>query len=1856
MRNNFIFLLLLISNIAVSQVYWFYQTERKLGQFGNYNPPSSDTVDYDTIYINWTSFGTHDVNALPWNDADVNNLTALPPATILSNVYSVKGDTLGPLTRTSDTSSSQSWTATATYIYAGWPDTVSQRLVQTDDTMSFNLAGFEPNQEVTFRIFGGGASSAYADEQIVIIGDSVNLVTGLYQQASNELSLAYGTADASGNLSFSMCCPQGGATWAYWKGMEIITGFVEGGTGPEPPPPPPSDLADKIMSANNIDYITDSNEGWEVIYEGTPNTYENHYYQDGYSIFDEKVNDWDGTTFNGILAGEEQRGLVLNYTRGKQTFLNPWQINYYLKMPIQVDSVGYYNNANWGSAGTWNDQWIKVSGANQWGEWITLKDSIRGTDSNQWVWIDVDCPDTLSIIRIQRYIVDMNNLGGNVVWRNPLTMALYGDLDSNSIDTLDNIPNDIYKNGLTYKNRLGVNDVIVTTPDSIGKHFDNVRMYWNLAQMHMKGPVNDTAEKWVISPTAFDYGNVGITGADGNPVRALRHYLQDNLKAKQDAGVNWIVLCMERGLKNLMTDTDISGTNLDISSTYYVEDSADGARWQDGEYIQYTTPYMAQNYDYRQEVYESYHDRTMYVTDPTTPNQNGDLIFSSAGDPQYLPAPTYFASNALNESHPFKGPQVYVNAFNNPSKRDSLMTHPETFSHLAELTFCLGAVFGSNTTIPKAHIDQYLQPGQLYEVGQGLINAIAKHQEPNKTWKGSSGHWKPEWAAMAISTMYDGHLGTACDTCGIWTADTSLYFSMGGDMRLNGSQIIETFNWLKYYRQQVYDTLTSTTHPYNGIEMRVIPKLHFDVHHYWSTMGGQGRDINIIEPSDPVSKAAPPEHPNFLDEQKQFMQWCRKNLPSDARIVCSEYGFGPNSGAPFSIKREDIGVPFPFSSIVPNPSDTINNTGIFYSGDYFWATAERSGGTGADSIDMGPSAYAVALEKRGEQLLWRWGIPYVDKFMSWDPAGLTSYSAVQLNGVTYSAATDWDYWYGMSGNDANKFAYMGFYRKGPPGEVRISDQTYPQVNVSNTMRDYEFWEVETETDAVYSYIWRNTIDTTKYIKRVWRPTLKNDTTYNYTINFPTFGTSDVVQINCYVKSFNPVIDSLGDVTSITEDIIEIEKMFGYTYVPVPTDSISFINGDTSTTIAENTVWQNLGVLSGGVGDYRIDQEYGVGSWLRLRGDTVMNGVTFNYELQYTSNTPPGNPKFKIWDSNDSSQVFTIVVTNVTGAYDQNALIPNQAHADSLNSMIGWNKFQVGDYHIVNNTNANGGIYQLSLPNMGANKNIYISGFFTDVSFVFNNITGRDTSNQVLFSNGLGQFRYDGTFGNINPKGIRFTGKYDQSIRTGDTGYAATVHDTWKHGNFGINRNARHSPVDADFTFAGFNLQKYFSDIEIDHIETHGGGYAGFDLKQDNPKNLTDTGDSVYVVHNLWVHDVYGHELGELIYLGNTKPYPQHFFKNWKIYNILGVRTNYELFQVQRGLGEGHAHNFVGIGAGNWNDAFQVSQGGLFQITPAEPGNLIVEKSISSGGGQDFSILLQPFNNEMENAIASGIINLADTFYSKNSDTVRFRDILVWRARHKGVIYANSIKNEEEIRPDNYASFKAEKIFVSKQQVAQWAEVDTSAETEYFWNYNNWMTNQDAIFDSIIMDTTILGLTDKDFTDTSNIYRLNEVTEPEFENPWAVESLIPSAKSSLTTKLGGQSNWLGFTLDYIHRQSRWTTGVWENAQNIDTLVAKGLPPGYCTLCPIEYKVHDIVSEPVVDTDGQFGHGHYWRLFYCVQDHNSDTGDRPREDTDESHWIELGWVNDRGNYQPLPPDDYNTKVGTFYYNREMGLIEP
>jgi len=983
----------------------------------------------------------------------------------------------------------------------------------------------------------------------------------------------------------------------------------------------------------------------------------------------------------------------------------------------------------------------------------------------------------------------MNNLGGNVVFRNPLTMALYGDLDSNSIDTLENIPNDLYKNGLTYKNRLGTNDVIVTTPDSIGKHFDNVRMYWNLAQMHMKGPVNDTAEKWVISPTAFDVGNVGITGEDGKPVRALRHYLQDNLKAKRDAGVNFIVLCMERGLKNLMTDTDISGTSLDISSTYYVEDSADGARWQDDEYIEYTTPYMAQNYDYRQEVYDSYHDRTMYVTDPATPNQNGDLIFTSISNPQYLPAPDYFVPNALKESHPFKGPQVYVNAFNNPSKRDSLMNHPETFSHLAELTFCLGAVFGSNTTIPKAHIDQYLQPGQLYEVGQGLINAIAKHQEPNKTWKGSSGHWKPEWAAMAISTMYDGHLGTACDTCGIWTADTSLYFSMGGDMRLNGSQIIETFNWLKYYRQQVYDTLTSTTHPYNGIEMRVIPKLHFDVHHYWSTMGGQGRDINIIEPSDPVSKAAPPEHPNFLDEQKQFMQWCRKNLPSDARIVCSEYGFGPNSGAPFSINREDIGVPFPFDSIHPYPEDTINAERIFYRGDYFWATAKRSGGTGADSIDMGPSAYAVALEKRGEQLLWRWGIPYVDKFMSWDPAALNAYSAVMLDSVIYPAATDWDYWYGMSGNDGNKFAYMGFYKKGPPGEVRISDQTYPQVNVSNTMRDYEFWNVSIEESDLYVYTWRNTIDTNVYIKRVWRPTLKNDTTYNQTI-FLHEDATDVKQINCYVKSFNPVIDTLGDVSYVITDVIEIEKMFQYTVDPSvrnPQGNFSLSSND----LPENRYNYSIGQITGGTPPYKI-QTIGEGTldgryFFYLNGDTLKNKSALDYERFYTgcagcNNVRNQAPFVIIKDSVGAIDTLEINIINET-TYDGNGfatLGDKNFHAqDGI-------QIRVGDY-LVRNWGSPGGYTNLTPTITNDSSAIrFMGGYWSGgVRIDLSNAAGTSENNYRIITNFAGQMLVRGKISFYNAHYFRITGKYDSLAMTGTPYYNGSIHDAFADLTFGI---------------------------------------------------------------------------------------------------------------------------------------------------------------------------------------------------------------------------------------------------------------------------------------------------------------------------------------------------------------------------------------------------------------------------------------------------------------------------------------
>ena len=201
--------------------------------------PLPATVDYDTIYINWTSYNGNDVNSLPWNNAKVNDLYTPPPATILSNVYSVKGDTLGPLTRTSGVDSNTiSWFGNDDYSYSAWPQAVSNRGIITEnalDTLSFNLAGFESNQEVTFRIFGGGPYNDYADIQAVTIGDSTNFIEGLYQQNSTTLLLAYGTADASGNLSFSISDPVFPGTQAYMKGMEIITSFVEDTTSPPPP-------------------------------------------------------------------------------------------------------------------------------------------------------------------------------------------------------------------------------------------------------------------------------------------------------------------------------------------------------------------------------------------------------------------------------------------------------------------------------------------------------------------------------------------------------------------------------------------------------------------------------------------------------------------------------------------------------------------------------------------------------------------------------------------------------------------------------------------------------------------------------------------------------------------------------------------------------------------------------------------------------------------------------------------------------------------------------------------------------------------------------------------------------------------------------------------------------------------------------------------------------------------------------------------------------------------------------------------------------------------------------------------------------------------------------------------------------------------------------------------------------------------------------------------------------------------------------------------------------------------------------------------------------------------------------------
>jgi hypothetical protein len=129
-----------------------------------------------------------------------------------------------------------------------------------------------------------------------------------------------------------------------------------------------------------------------------------------------------------------------------------------------------------------------------------------------------------------------------------------------------------------------------------------------------------------------------------------------------------------------------------------------------------------------------------------------------------------------------------------------------------------------------------------------------------------------------------------------------------------------------------------------------------------------------------------------------------------------------------------------------------------------------------------------------------------------------------------------------------------------------------------------------------------------------------------------------------------------------------------------------------------------------------------------------------------------------------------------------------------------------------------------------------------------------------------------------------------------------------------------------------NVVNRSSDIEIDHIEVYGAGFAGFNVKDETSTVTRDQ----FTMYRMSIHDNYVHHTkGEGFYIGHTffdgydpkktgRPVLPHVIRGLRVYNNVTVKTGCEGIQVGSAVSDARIYNNTIIDSGTdpfakWQD-------------------------------------------------------------------------------------------------------------------------------------------------------------------------------------------------------------------------------------------------------------------------------------------------------------------------------------------------
>lgn len=347
-------------------------------------------------------------------------------------------------------------------------------------------------------------------------------------------------------------------------------------------------------------------------------------------------------------------------------------------------------------------------------------------------------------------------------------------------------------------------------------------------------------------------------------------------------------------------------------------------------------------------------------------------------------------------------------------------------------------------------------------------------------------------------------------------------------------------------------------------------------------------------------------------------------------------------------------------------------------------------------------------------------------------------------------------------------------------------------------------------------------------------------------------------------------------------------------------------------------------------------------FFKIQGDSLFSFFSFNFENQSTYTI---SIKVKDADNNILIKALSIIVTDLTGKYDQNGI----ADVDLANK---YPQVNVGDYIYFNGVGTNDAIYAQNngSPSINYPNKVLIRGdHYQAISMNCAQINGNTPNQRVPICNFMGQIYVSGYLFFSGGNFWRLSGAYDPNLGLGSAYYKgchqnnSTVDFGFSNGNYGI--WASREWIDESSNM--IRVSGTATGFEIDHIEISDGGFAGLMLKYDDM--------NVHSMDDVEVHHLYIHDIGsEGMYIGSTQAEPQHVFNNLHIHHCAVLRTGGEAIQIGQQSGGCLVENNVIWGAFDWLSPFNQWQDNVFQLGARNGGITIRNNILMGAAGNAFS--------------------------------------------------------------------------------------------------------------------------------------------------------------------------------------------------------------------------------------------------------------------------------------------------------------